>query len=254
MESCDIHIISCIYKITSPTGKIYIGKTKNFSKRVKDYHRQPCKTQRRLYNSFIKHGIESHVFKVVEYCQEEELNDKEKYYIRLFNTFQTKNGLNLSDGGQGGKMSDEGKKNLSEKRKGKPNPYALKKQSPEHIRKRTSVLKGRKASEEARKKMSLAQKGKKSKFIGIPRSQEVKDKIRMKLIGKKMSDESKIKMSLAGRGRKKSDEHKIKNSESKILFYKKVSPEKLKEMGKKVSEGLNRYWENIRQERATMIF
>jgi predicted GIY-YIG superfamily endonuclease len=40
--------ICAIYKITSPTGKIYIGQTINLLGRIKSYKHLSCKNQRKL--------------------------------------------------------------------------------------------------------------------------------------------------------------------------------------------------------------
>ena len=54
-----------IYKITSPTNKIYIGQTWNLKKRVYQYSKIKCKTQPKLYASLKKYGWENHILKVV---------------------------------------------------------------------------------------------------------------------------------------------------------------------------------------------
>jgi group I intron endonuclease len=71
-----------IYSITSPTGKIYIGQSTDIEKRL--YYYQTCwkhiKKQRKLYSSFKKHGIENHIFKVVEECDLDILDEREILY------------------------------------------------------------------------------------------------------------------------------------------------------------------------------
>lgn len=53
-----------IYKITNPTGKVYIGQTCNPRKRFESYKR--CKPdQKAIYNSLQKYGYEAHTFKVM---------------------------------------------------------------------------------------------------------------------------------------------------------------------------------------------
>lgn len=50
-----------IYKITSPTGKIYIGQSVNIEKRWNSYYKNlSCKEQRIIYNSLKKHGFENY--------------------------------------------------------------------------------------------------------------------------------------------------------------------------------------------------
>ena len=47
-----------IYKITSPTNKIYIGQSTNIENRWNDYYKMiRCKRQTRLYNSLKKYGF-----------------------------------------------------------------------------------------------------------------------------------------------------------------------------------------------------
>lgn len=184
-----------IYKITSPSGRIYIGQANDVYFRWKYYRRLQCKTQSRLYNSFLKHGVENHIFEIIYQCKSEQLNYFEKHYVDLFQTFNTENGLNLRDGGGSkGNLCEETKRKLSEGRKGEKNhnfgkPHSEetkqkmskvrrgRKQSPEHIRKRTEAYIGKKHSEESRRKMSEWQKGGKSPWFGRKHSEESKKKI-----------------------------------------------------------------------------
>ena len=82
-----------IYKITSPSGKIYIGQTRNYYKRLISYKGLHCKKQRRLYNSFLKYGYVNHTFEFIESCEIEQLNIRERYYQDLYNVISEK-GLN----------------------------------------------------------------------------------------------------------------------------------------------------------------
>ena len=54
-----------IYKITSPTNRIYIGQSINIEYRFKQYRWIKAKSQTRLRNSFLKHGVENHKFEIV---------------------------------------------------------------------------------------------------------------------------------------------------------------------------------------------
>ena len=45
-----------IYKITSPSGKIYIGQSKDIEKRFKAYKNLKCKGQPYIYRSLLKYG------------------------------------------------------------------------------------------------------------------------------------------------------------------------------------------------------
>ena len=53
-----------IYKITSPSGKVYVGQSVNIERRLKEYKILKCKKQVKLYNSFIKYGFENHKIEI----------------------------------------------------------------------------------------------------------------------------------------------------------------------------------------------
>jgi group I intron endonuclease len=95
-----IHIIQNtpiigIYKITSPSGKIYIGQSINIHLRwERDYYTLQCKGQPKLYNSLKKYGYEYHTFEIIEECLIEYLNTKERYWQDKFSVLSG-NGLNL---------------------------------------------------------------------------------------------------------------------------------------------------------------
>ena len=84
-----------IYKITSPTKRIYIGQSRNIKKRISNYKSLDCKKQKRLYASFIKHGVEKHIFEIIEECELINLNIRERHYQDLFNVLSV-NGLNCT--------------------------------------------------------------------------------------------------------------------------------------------------------------
>lgn len=84
-----------IYKILSPSGKIYIGQSKDVEKRFYQYKTLNCKNQKPLYNSFLKYGIEKHKFDIICECEIDELNEKERYYQEIYDVLNI-NGLNCS--------------------------------------------------------------------------------------------------------------------------------------------------------------
>ena len=136
-----------IYKITSPSNKVYIGQSKDIEKRFKQYMSNSCKTQIRLVHSFNKYGVENHIFEILEECDIEELNIRERHYQDLYEVIG-KNGLNcmlintndlpkilseetrlkLSESRIGYKFSQESKNKMSKSAKGK-------KHSPERLAK-----------------------------------------------------------------------------------------------------------------------
>ena len=82
-----------IYKITSPTGKIYIGQSIDLLKRKNDYIKLRCKDQIRLFNSINKHGWDNHVFEIIEQCEINLLNQQERYWQDFYNVLSS-TGLN----------------------------------------------------------------------------------------------------------------------------------------------------------------
>ena len=63
-----------IYKITSPSKKIYIGQSIDIEYRWKSYKRLHCQTQTKLYNSLKKYGSDKHKFEILQLCDKEQLN------------------------------------------------------------------------------------------------------------------------------------------------------------------------------------
>ena len=108
-----------IYKITSPSNKIYVGQSINIEKRFKQYKRLDCKKQPKIYNSLVKHGVELHQFEIIEKCKLNELNKREQYWKQYYNTINEGLNCELFDIGQGYR-SDEVKIKISNSLKGKP--------------------------------------------------------------------------------------------------------------------------------------
>ena len=110
-----------IYKITSPSNRIYIGQTIDIEERFSKYQRLACKQQIRLFNSFLKYGVINHTFEIIEKCNIDELNHKERYYQDLYNVLGKK-GLNCiltKTNDRSGKWSISSKLKMSESHKGK---------------------------------------------------------------------------------------------------------------------------------------
>lgn len=87
-------IICGIYKITSPTGRVYIGQSVDINHRFDSYIKMYIKNegQVKLHRSFLKHGVENHIFEILEKCLEWDLNCRERFWQDEFNVIN--NGLN----------------------------------------------------------------------------------------------------------------------------------------------------------------
>jgi group I intron endonuclease len=141
-----------IYKITSPSNKIYIGQSIEIEIRWKrDYRTLRCKTQIKLYNSLKKYGWENHIFEVIEECSIDLLNEKELYWGNYYNTLN--DGLNCKLGEGKGTCSEKTKQKMSKSKIGT-------KQSNLSIQKRSKALKGKPKPEGFGKNHSEKIKGK----------------------------------------------------------------------------------------------
>jgi len=114
--------ISIIYKITNPSGKVYIGQTINLKARKWAYSRGGSTQQAKLSRSIQKHGWDSHTFDIIfqGICSADCLNKLERYYIAHYNSM--KQGLNCTEGGGGARgrtMSAESLAQMSQRLKGR---------------------------------------------------------------------------------------------------------------------------------------
>ena len=93
--------MGAIYKLTSPSGKSYIGQTRNsFDIRWKQHVRDAnCNSVLPIHIAIRKYGPENFVNQILEEIPNEELNAKEQYYIQKYDTYN--NGYNCTLGGEG---------------------------------------------------------------------------------------------------------------------------------------------------------
>lgn len=86
-------LICGVYKITSPTNKVYIGESGDIKRRQQEYSSLHCKSQTKLYNSLKKYGWESHTFEILENCDFDELKCRERFWQDHYDVLN--GGLNL---------------------------------------------------------------------------------------------------------------------------------------------------------------
>lgn len=159
-------IICGIYKITSPTGRVYIGESKNIYSRFIYYYKLRCKTQTKLYRSLKKHGWENHTFEIIEECDFDDLLCRERYWQDFYDS-SSKGNLNcmLTECGD------------------------IKKVFSKESRDKLSVsLRGRAVTEETKKKQSENHTSKKEGYIHPLKGLDSWNK------GVSMTEEAKIKM------------------------------------------------------------
>ena len=191
-----------IYKITSPSGKIYIGQTTNYSKRHNAYKNHKCKGQPKLFASIEKYGFINHTIEIIKECQVEDLNYYERYYQEYYESVL--NGLNLrytATTDKSGFMSEESKKRMSDSGKGKI--------ITEEWRKNLGLVwLGRNHTEETKKKMSDAAKGKKKSPEHIAKIQATLKTMQMP----KRSEETKALQSLNSGKSKKVNQYDLQGN------------------------------------------
>lgn len=199
--------ISGIYKITSPTGRIYIGQSIDVHKRWKGYRRYGSKSQKKLHRSLKKHGADAHVFEVLH----ELPIDASKYvitrYEQLYMDLYSDCGLLMlnictaAGSTFGRKANDSTKRKMSKARR--------KRVITEETGKRISLaLKGVPKSNEHKEKLRIAN-------LGYVVPEHVREKISKKHMGKfkkPHTDETKRLISESRKGRKLSEDHKEKIS------------------------------------------
>ena len=112
-----------IYKLTSPSGKCYIGQTINLKSRFNRYKNKHCKNQKHLYNAICKYGFDkfkTSIIKTVDSDSKEGLqlvlNEWEIYYIELHQSFKPDKGYNISKGGSSRLGVKESQETIQKKR------------------------------------------------------------------------------------------------------------------------------------------
>lgn len=199
-----------IYKITSPSKKIYIGQSTDIEKRWGYYKKLKCKKQTKLYRSFKKYGVCEHKFEIICQCKIYELNELERYYQDCYNVL-SKNGLNciLTKTNEiAGEISTETRLKLSIINTGKTHSVETKaKISASNI--------GRIVSSETREKISKGN-------IGKIYSKKSREKMSASQKGRILSFETRKKMGESRNGRIVSEQtrKKISNSRKGIVFSK----------------------------------
>lgn len=155
-----------IYKWTSPSGKYYIGLATNLERRKKEFLTNPNNYTYTSNNSAIDRArikysdFKQWQYEILEECSVEQLKEREKHYIKLFDSTNSKNGYNSTLGGDG--------------------CFGCKWGTEKQI-------------ESLKNRRSYA--GELNPNYGNNHTQQTKDKIRESKIGKKLSDETIIKKS-----------------------------------------------------------
>ena len=94
-------IVCGIYKITNQlTKEIYIGQSVNISDRFKQHIKCglgiDASSTNKLYNNMQKYGVWNFTFELLQKCNRDKLNEKERFWIEMYQS--NKVGMNITKG------------------------------------------------------------------------------------------------------------------------------------------------------------
>ena len=149
--------IQGIYKLTSPSNKIYIGQSVNLYQRLNCHKNNSTKSKNVIQKCIFKYGWENMTVEILWSSENSEnikeiLNKLEEEYIINFDCMVPK-GYNLQTGGNSKLASEESKKKMSDQHKGKFPSVETKLKMSETQKKKTF-------SKETKLKLSNKAKGK----------------------------------------------------------------------------------------------
>ena len=186
---------------------VYVGQDSKIheNNRHKE-HFYPSKYDKQVINRVLQNNPDRYTYQKlweIENCTDNHLNEIEKYYTALYNPkfSYMKGGGGIS----GYRQTKESRRKMSENHadvSGKNNPMYNKKHTEETRRKISKKMKGKPPwnkgkplSEETKRKISEKMKGENHPNWGKKRSEETKKKISKGNKGKKRSEENKKKLS-----------------------------------------------------------
>lgn len=183
-----------IYKLTSPTGRIYIGESVDIERRWKEHSKGKSGCPK-LQDSINKHGFKNFKREILEECEITQLKIRERFYQELYNAIsdfnlnsQLTSTLELKQ-----VHSEETKRKISIAGRGKVI-------SEEHRLKLSKFHTGKILSQETRSKMRKPKSKESCKNmnkdkVGKTTSEETKTKIRLGNLGKVISRETRKQIS-----------------------------------------------------------
>ena len=195
----------CVYKHTSPSGKVYIGLTCQKPERRWGKNGEHYMNKGKFGYTYFGKAIEKHGWDNIKHeilfvgLTKDEACLKEKEMIKHYNSANKDFGYNLTFGGEAFVPTDELRKKMSLSKVG----IKISEKTKEKIR---IANMGKHASKETKEKLSLAKKGKPSPRKGYKFTYEERVKSSLahkgKNIGRICSDETKKKISEAHKGKK----------------------------------------------------
>lgn len=178
--------------------KFYIGSSVDLKRRFNSYFNLNYlvkESRLHLHRALLKHGFSAFSLYVIEYCEKENLIDREQYYFDLLKP--NYNICTIAGSTLGRSHDEKTKENISKSKKG---TYS---EEDNHFHGKTHTL-------EARNKMAKAKL-----FKNL--SEETKEKISTKMKGRKLTEEHKTNLSLSKKNNKKLCVLDIRTNEETIF-------------------------------------
>jgi group I intron endonuclease len=135
-----------IYKVVSPSGKVYIGQSRNLYKRYYQYKSYHCKKQKHLYSSLMKYGFETHSFETLQVLPDDICQDTLDNLEQVFIDKYKESGhtmMNIKDAGSNGAHSEETRRKIGESNLGKHQHWTGRTHTDETKQKIKNALTGR---------------------------------------------------------------------------------------------------------------
>ena len=163
------YVTMIIYKATNLiNGKIYIGQTiVSLTERKGDHKRKSFKhnSKSSFHSAIRKYGFDNFKWEIIDTAEtRKELNDKEKKWIKHYESTNNKKGYNLTSGGDCIEFTEEVKKKISLAQIGKKITEDQSRERSKRMAGKGNHFYGKKHTEESKNKISKSRKGIKGKY------------------------------------------------------------------------------------------
>jgi group I intron endonuclease len=193
--------------------RVYIGQsvsTKGINERIKDQRhalRRGKHHNAHLQSAFEKYGEDAFEAYVVEACDDDALDEREIYWIRLFHAYNAHGGFNICEGGEWSGVGHPSKRpevraKISAAISGENNHFFGKKHSDETRQRMRAIKLGKRLSDEHKARISAAVSGANHPSFGKKISDETRQRISAAHAGKRLSYEHKARISAVQIGKK----------------------------------------------------
>ncbi len=192
-----------IYSATNQLdGKVYVGKTQSLNERKRSHFGDACRGSSFYFHRALqKHGIGNFDWQVIDQAEtEQELNEKEKYWIKFYKSFDPQFGYNLTMGGDGVVPNEETRQKMRANHKGMKGKNHSNEMRFEMSKTRIgkgNPMYGHHLSEEKKKNLSVKNLGTRNPFYGKHHNIDAKEKNRQAHLGRIVSEETKRKISMS---------------------------------------------------------